>query len=260
MRLSPRDATAASAWGLLRNALQEFPALAWSGSDGGRVPVRGPAGEAPTGPQPRPDAFGAASAGGAWALPRMLPERAPHPAPNPMTAAARAGAGAGRGAPPPGAWLITGGTGGLGRLCAQWAALCGAPHLLLFDAAAGALPAALAACQGGLPAAVTVARGDMATREGARAAGGGRHAPFGGGPALQGIVHAAGVLQARCPAGWESASQWADGVCTLRVRVCRLSYYQSSDSHCFCSTPFLTQVGGADAHPPQPGRFPHPLP
>jgi len=208
VRLSPRDATAASAWGLLRNALQEFPALAWSGSDGGRVPVRGPADEALTGPQPRPDAFGAAAAGGAWALPRMLPERAPHPAPNPMTAAARDGAGAGRGGLLPGAWLITGGMGGLGRLCAQWAALCGAAHLLLVDAAAGALPAVLAA-PGGLPTAVTVARGDVATREGARAAGGGRQAPCG--LALQGVVHAAGVLQACCPAGCQSASYRAHG-------------------------------------------------
>jgi hypothetical protein len=203
VRLSPRDATAASAWGLLRNALQEFPALVWSGSDGGRVRARGPAGEPPAGPQPRPDAFGAAAAGGAWALPRMLPERAPHPASNPITAAARARDDAGRSAPPPGAWLITGGTGGLGRLCAQWAALSGAAHLLLVDAAAGALGPALAAL-GGLPTAVTVARGDVATREGARAAGGRRQAPFG--PALQGVVHAAGVLQARRPAGCESAS------------------------------------------------------
>ena len=146
------------------------------------------------------DAFGAALAGGAWAAPRMLPDQAALTGSrNPMDPAE------GAVSPSRGAWLVSGGAGGLGRLCAQWAALCGATHLLLADTrsagsgrvsdqgAAGPLPAALTAP--GCAAAVTLARADVATGEGAWVAAGGRLARTGG-ALLQGFLHAAGTLQA----------------------------------------------------------------
>ena len=105
-----------------------------------------------------------------------------------------------------GAWLVSGGAGGLGRLCAQWAALCGVAHLFLVDirtggsggasgeGAAGPLLAALTAP--GCAAAVTLARADVATGEGAWVAAGGRLARAGS-ALLHGVCHAAGTLQAR---------------------------------------------------------------
>ena len=63
----------AGAWGLLRNMLQEFPALAWSGAEAS--PLQAPAQHDVEAPEDN-DAFGAAAAGGHWAAPRLLP-RAP---------------------------------------------------------------------------------------------------------------------------------------------------------------------------------------
>lgn len=199
-RFCVHDATAAAAWGLLRNALQEFPALAWAGSDTGRASAPGVAWDPPAGSGP-PDAFGAAASAGVWAMPRMLPSQAVDPDVSPRltfttspvagTRALWSGVGL-----PAGAWLITGGMGGLGQLSAQWAALCGATQLLLVDGRAGVAGAAAAlALLASRGCAVTVARGDVATAECARAAGTGWLA-CAGGALLQGALHAAGVLQA----------------------------------------------------------------
>ena len=197
-RFQSSAATVAAAWGLLRNALQEFPALAWAGTDLGEAPPCTSTWEQGVGPGTL-DAFGAALAGGAWAAPRMLPDQATLTGyENPRYPAE------GAVSPSRSAWLVSGGAGGLGRLCAQWAALCGATHLFLVDTrsagsgrvagegAAGQLPAALTAR--GCAAAVTLVRADVATGEGAWAAAGGRLARAGG-ALLQGFLHAAGTLQ-----------------------------------------------------------------
>ncbi len=72
-RAAAADVAAAGAWGLLRNALQEFPALRWVGSE-----VSAPGVNAPALPAAA-DAFGLAAGGGHWSTPRMLPQSPPQP-------------------------------------------------------------------------------------------------------------------------------------------------------------------------------------
>ena len=196
-RFQGSTATAAAAWGLLRNALQEFPALAWAGTDMGHAPPPTTTWKQGGGPGTL-DAFGGALAGGAWAAPRMLPDQAT------LTGfLSPENPGEGAVSPSCGAWLVSGGAGGLGRLCAQWATLRGATHLFLVDSrsagsgrapgegAAGPLPAALTAP--GCAATVTLAKADVASGEGAA----GCRLVRAGGALLQGFLHAAGTLQVK---------------------------------------------------------------
>ncbi len=64
--------THAGAWGLLRNALQEFPALAWSGEE--LSPLCPAAADGQQDIAEANDAFGSAAGGGLWAAPRLLPQ------------------------------------------------------------------------------------------------------------------------------------------------------------------------------------------
>lgn len=133
------------------------------------------------------------------------------------TATAVGGTGGGAG----GKWLISGGTGALGALCARWlAASGGAQHLTLLGrtglapaaaggsagsgstAAAASSPAAIlaAATAGGAwAAAVTLLKCDAAAGSDADFAAAGAAASDGGGnrrlaPPLAGVMHAGGVL------------------------------------------------------------------
>jgi hypothetical protein len=65
------EVTSAGAWGLLRNVLQEFPALQWAGCEVNRAASASL--EAPV----EADAFGVAHHGGHWSTPRLLPSSLP---------------------------------------------------------------------------------------------------------------------------------------------------------------------------------------
>lgn len=62
---------AASAWGLLRNAFQEFSGPKFRGFD---VNSQMPGSQNPSLPPAAADAFGTALGSGAWFVPRMLPK------------------------------------------------------------------------------------------------------------------------------------------------------------------------------------------
>ena len=89
--------------------------------------------------------------------------------------------------PRKGAWVITGGLGGLGLLSAQWAALQLAGSIRLLDSAVRALPALLCQATRSL---VRVIKADCSSLAEGDVHGGGN----GRGP-VEGVMHAAGVLQ-----------------------------------------------------------------
>ena len=68
-RISSRHMAAASGWGLLRNAFQEFSGASFVGAD---VHAATPASRGRPVPPGGTDSFGAASTSGAWYLPRVV--------------------------------------------------------------------------------------------------------------------------------------------------------------------------------------------
>ena len=171
-RGKPGHSAAAGAWGLLRNVFQEFAAFKWVGMD---VDAASP--HVPVLPA-NSDAFGCASHSNMIATPRMLPHQMPAPS---QGFTSRTGMGQG-------AWIITGGLGGLGLLFAQWAALQLAARVRLLDVAVRGLPGFLSQQMG---AAIEVVKADCSSRaEAAHGMEGGR--VYG---SIEGLMHAAGVLQ-----------------------------------------------------------------
>lgn len=166
---------AAGAWGLLRNVFQEFAAFGWSGLD-----IDAAAWRLPRGVPHLADAFGSAFRAGLFATPRMLPHQHLGGLAAPRMDTGVLG-------PRTGAWVITGGLGGLGLLSAQWAALQLAGSIRLLDTAVRALPALL--CQQ-TRSLVRVVRADCSSLAEGNVHGGGN----GRGP-VEGVMHAAGVLQ-----------------------------------------------------------------
>ena len=163
---------AAGTWGILRNALQEFPSIQWAGTDADRS-IR----TANT-PALEPDAFGVAARGSAWWSPRLLAAPS-QPSVSELQPTRRM---------PGRSLLITGGLGGLGILFAHWAAQQGFQQLHLLDCG-GSLPTALLRS---LPlVAITIIRSDLACTEEASAA---TRAANAGAP-VDHVLHAAGVLE-----------------------------------------------------------------
>lgn len=177
-RVNTLTTVAAGAWGLLRNAFQEFPAFLWSGLNIDACCTHIPQ-------TPPVDAFGSACSANLLATPRLLmrdtgqlqptQQSGFHSLMQPAVMSL-------------GTWVITGGMGGLGLLFASYTMLqLISSSIQLVDVAARALPEWLCLGTGG---AVQVSRADCASHEEVHSC---RRAC--GGPPVQGVMHAAGVLQ-----------------------------------------------------------------
>ena len=198
-------------WGLLRNALQEFPNLTWLGVDNSQFNAR------VTPLHMRSDAFGIANTGSRWSTPRLLQNKfaaAPNQGSSTnsstwhsrhlndrmqswssMTPIAvrqctmiyvhRLPGVVGHGM----SQLITGGLGGLGVLMASWFAQLDRNINLVDIHKCHTYPTILQNSQS--QASITIARGDICAAENASCAMKLTQTPS------FGILHAAGVLEVR---------------------------------------------------------------